>query len=127
MKIISCACLVKENNNQLLLVRVRDNELWYLPGGKVENGEEPNHTLIRELKEELNIDIIPESIRYLRTVIGPAYKEDANVELICYSADWTGELIPCSEISEVDWVDVERHELLAPAVIQLVKSMEIHS
>ncbi|SFE35087.1 ADP-ribose pyrophosphatase YjhB, NUDIX family [Paenibacillus algorifonticola] len=124
MTMISCACLVKQDNNKLLLVRVRDNELWYLPGGKIEPGEDPQEALVRELKEELNIDIQRESIQHLRTVIGPAYKENASVELICYTATWAGDIVPCSEISEVDWVDSSHYSLLAPAVIKLVEQLE---
>jgi 8-oxo-dGTP pyrophosphatase MutT (NUDIX family) len=57
---LKCACLVALNNNSLLLVRVRDNQKWYLPGGKIEPNETAEQALIRELSEELNIQIIPD-------------------------------------------------------------------
>jgi ADP-ribose pyrophosphatase YjhB (NUDIX family) len=124
VKLIKCACLVKKENNKLLLVRVRDNKHWYLPGGKIEQDEKASETLKRELLEELNIKLIPESIQYLYTVTGPAYNEKAVVDLVCFSADWEGEIQPKAEISEVSWIEYKDKNLLAPAVLELIKNWD---
>ena len=116
MQPIRCACLVAERNGRLLLVRVRDNEHWYLPGGKIEEGESPEETLQRELVEELGIAVDPESVRYLYTVCGPAYGHATEVELVCFAARWKNDPSPLGEISEVDWLRWQGHHKLAPAV-----------
>jgi 8-oxo-dGTP diphosphatase len=33
---------------------------WELPGGKVEQGEAPDHALVREIREELGCDVVVE-------------------------------------------------------------------
>ena len=116
MKPLRCACLVNQRNETLLLVRVRQNEHWYLPGGKIEPQESAESALRRELAEELGIALVPESIKYLYSVVGPAYGQPGDVELICFSANWNGEPIPLGEITEVRWIDRNDTNKLAPAV-----------
>ena len=57
MKKISLAgCAFIKDNNILLLKRIKTG--WYeLPGGKIEEGETPEVTAVREIKEELVADI----------------------------------------------------------------------
>ncbi len=58
------AAIILENDKREILLYLRDNKPgipfpnhWDLIGGHVEEGETPEEALIREVKEELNIDL----------------------------------------------------------------------
>lgn len=124
---IHCAALVQLNpdKDKILLVRVRDNKLWYLPGGKIEPSETAPEALYRELCEELSIMLDIDSIQHVTTIISPAYPQDDLVELQCFSASWTGEIIPQAEISEVQYLPLCNTDQMAPAVIKLVEFFKL--
>lgn len=44
------------HQNKVLMHRVQDNPYWSLPGGRVEFMESASNTVIREMKEELDIE-----------------------------------------------------------------------
>lgn len=121
---IRCACLLHAINDAILLVRVRDNELWYLPGGTIEEGETEIDALIREIDEELGVQLSPSTIRFDRTVTGPALGREGDVELNCYRADWSGEIRARAEISEITYLPFDRSDKMAPAVRILVKELD---
>ncbi|MDP8040074.1 MULTISPECIES: NUDIX hydrolase [Pasteurellaceae] len=54
-------------NNQVLMARSKGKEKFYLPGGKREQGEDDNTALIQEIKEELCVDLLPNTIQYAGT------------------------------------------------------------
>jgi len=57
--LVAAAALI-DPDGRVLITRRPDGKpmagLWEFPGGKVEPGETPEATLVRELKEELDID-----------------------------------------------------------------------
>ena len=58
-KIELAGAIILNKNKEILLMHRNTAELkqWELPGGKLEIGEIPEQTAIRELKEELNIEV----------------------------------------------------------------------
>ena len=60
IKIVVSLALINDADEILLSKRPENKHLggfWEFPGGKVETGEIPKIALIREIKEELNIEI----------------------------------------------------------------------
>ncbi len=60
--IFVCAAVIKLNGKYLLTSRPPGKHLagrWEFPGGKLDENETPQACLIREIKEELGVDIIP--------------------------------------------------------------------
>src|SRR5690606_35752559 len=80
---------------------------------KRETGESDQVTLIREIKEELDIDIIPSSIQFYGTFRAQAHgrADGVVVQMKCYSAEFEGEIKPSNEIDKVDFFDYSQKNL----------------
>lgn len=94
-------------DRKVLATRSKGKDAWYLPGGKREEGESDEQTLIREIREELDVDIDQKTIKYLGTFQAQAHgkPEGVFVQMTCYTAEYHGSLMPSQEIEEMDWHD----------------------
>lgn len=108
-------------DRKILETRSYGKDKWYTPGGKREGDETDEETLMREVKEELSVDIIPETIEYYGTFEAQAHgkPEGVLVRVTCYKAKYNGDLTPGGEIEKMDWFDYSKRSEAAP-VDQLI-------
>ncbi|MEL6926011.1 MAG: NUDIX domain-containing protein [Bacteroidota bacterium] len=97
---------IEIKDGQICVTRSKNKTKYYIPGGKREPGESDEACLIREIREELDVDIVPQSIRYVGTfqAQADAHAEGIEVKMTCYSADYQGTLKASSEIAELRWL-----------------------
>lgn len=99
--------LIKIKDGQVLSTKSKGKNKYYFPGGKREVGESDEQTLIREIREELSVEIVPDSYEYIGTFKAQSdgMKAGIIVKMTCYSADFKGTLKPNNEIEEIKWLN----------------------
>jgi ADP-ribose pyrophosphatase YjhB (NUDIX family) len=107
-------------DGKLLSARSKNKELFYIPGGKRETGETDEQALVREIKEEVSVQLIPNTIKYAQTFIAKADGKcsDITVKLTCYYADFEGELSPDAEIEEIGFIRYQEKHLCSLGAIE---------
>lgn len=114
--IMICACglLIFNEKGQVLLQRRSDDGLWGNPGGSMDLGETIYDTIIREIKEETNLDVKEEDLELLDIVSGPTRRNDYpngdvvinNTALYCIKK-YSGELRWDSESKDMKFFDLD--------------------
>lgn len=70
------AAIIVNDKGQILLQSGADRDKWGLPGGCQELGERFQDTVIREIKEETNLDVNEEDLELIDMVSGSSRRND---------------------------------------------------
>ncbi|MGD1945132.1 MAG: NUDIX domain-containing protein [Croceivirga sp.] len=107
--------LIETKNGQILSTKSKGKTKYYIPGGKREYGETNEHTLVREIKEELNVKIDRNTIEYVGTFKAQSdgAKDGVIVKMTCYKAEYDGIMEPTSEIEEIRWLNYKDLDIVS--------------
>jgi 8-oxo-dGTP diphosphatase len=104
--VLVAACALVDPDGRVLIARRPSDKpmagLWEFPGGKVEVGEPPEAALIRELKEELSVDVTEACLAPL-TFASHGYEDFHLLMPLYVCRKWQGAVRP-REGQECKWV-----------------------
>ena len=114
MKTINVVAAIIKHGNQILATQRGDGDYkgkWEFPGGKIEEGESPEQALIREIKEELDVeirvnelvDIVEHDYPTFRLKMSCFYCEIISGDLVLnehLDAKW----LRSNELDTIDWL-----------------------
>ena len=125
--LVVAAALIDADNRVLVTQRPEGKKLaglWEFPGGKVDAGERPEQALIRELHEELGIEVREPCLAPL-TFASHAYETFHLLMPLYVCRRWEG-LVIAREGQNLAWVRVGklRDYPMPPADIPLIPHLE---
>jgi 8-oxo-dGTP diphosphatase len=104
--VLVAACALIDADGRVLIAQRPQGKamagLWEFPGGKVEPGERPEISLIRELKEELGIDVKEECLAPL-TFASHRYPDFHLLMPLYVCRRWDG-IVQGKEGQKLKWV-----------------------
>ena len=108
--VLVAACALVDSDGRVLSAQRPEGKpmagLWEFPGGKVEAGETPEETLIRELLEELGI-VVREACLAPLTFASHAYADFHLLMPLYVCRRWKG-MVTALEGQELKWVKPNR-------------------
>ena len=126
--------MIFNEKHQLLIVKPSYKDGWSIPGGGVDNDETPKVAAIREIKEEVNLDLNNITLVCVEYTIKKGIKPET-LQFIFYGGELSENEInkislDTNEHSEFKFVDVdeatsllnERHRYAIPFCIESIKN-----
>ena len=108
--VLVAACALVDADGRVLLAQRPQGKpmagLWEFPGGKVEDGETPEQSLIRELQEELGV-VVKEDCLAPLTFASHAYPDFHLLMPLYVCRRWEGK-VTATEGQKLAWVKPNR-------------------
>jgi 8-oxo-dGTP pyrophosphatase MutT (NUDIX family) len=126
---LATAGLLVIRDRKLLLAYSRNKSCFYLPGGKIDEGETAIAALCREINEEMKVHIDEQLLEFHSHVTAPAFGEinGVTMEQDCFLLHRLISPQPSAEISELKYFTLEEYLLeknRAPGAIIILERLK---
>lgn len=108
------AAIIENEKGQILMQRRADKDIWGVPGGCQELGERFEETIVREVKEETNLDVNGDDLILIKIVSGNSRRNSypngdvvINNTVLYLIKDYSGELSWNEESKEMKFFDID--------------------
>lgn len=95
-------------DRRILLVEQRHSPGWALPGGLLKRGEDALHGVVREVREEVGLDIDPTTLPVPYAVLAPVPRR-VDIVFVSIATDEAGEarIADAVEVTGIGWFDLD--------------------
>jgi ADP-ribose pyrophosphatase YjhB (NUDIX family) len=103
---VTVGAIVLDDRGRVLLLQheFRTGSGWGIPGGFMEQGEQPLETLRRELCEEIGLELDAAELVHVRTLSRP---QQVEIHFRCRARDGAGARPQSIEINRVGWFEAD--------------------
>ena len=116
-----------EHDGKVLLIQELDEKdgRWVLPGGRIDVGEMPREAMIRELKEELNLDATIGNILDCNIFTSKSGQAHFIVVFAVTIDHEQAIIVEDGEVSKAEWIPIHdiKHLKLRPEYIPIVEKL----
>src|SRR5258706_12189211 len=126
---LATAGLLVIQDRKLLLAFSKNKKCFYLPGGKIDEGETATSALCREIVEELNINLNVKEPQYYTHISAPAYGEQQCIimEQDCFLVDKPVKPVAVAEIGELKYFSLNEYLTetnTAPGAVRVLHQLQ---
>ena len=129
MHTLTTAGLIVIKDRKLLLAFSNNKQAFYLPGGKADQGESTETALQREVREELNVALDPEKVRFYTHITAPAFGELNGIimEQDCFLYDLHQQPTSSAEIGDLRYFNTHTYRdqpQQVPGVVMVMHQLQ---
>ena len=125
--LVRCSALIINSKNEILLFKYKNSDYYLLPGGRVNKLEDSKTAIIREIKEELGIELNFNLLYIFENIL--KNEKIQNIDF-CYYDKYDGTIISKEDKNQMfQFVDIKKIEdyNLKPTILkEVIKNIDVN-